>query len=151
MLLVIDLSQNFTNQDTFPYSVVHKGPDVPNALIEGALWYSSITRKVYQLGGWFSYNSKSDPGFVVTPLPPAIWEFDIDKQTFAQSVLTMNDTGVKVERPGAAAYCDAPSLNKNFIFEGYVEARSDPAYISTYGLGSSIDFKCEFFYCQYMI
>ena len=61
VLLVLDLSSNFTNQQITPYSVIDKGPSVPNALIEGALWYSQITRKVYQLGGWFSYNSVSDP------------------------------------------------------------------------------------------
>ena len=138
----MDLSKNFTNQDATVYKAVDKGPNVPNALIEGALWYSGITRKVYQLGGWFSFNSVSDPGYITDAQIPesAIWEFDIDGQTWTQSEFTLVNTGSKVDRPGAAANCDAPTLNQSFIFEGYVQRRSDHDYIN-YTVSS--EFKCE--------
>jgi hypothetical protein len=143
VLLVLDLSSNFTNQQTTPYSVIDKGPSVPNALIEGALWYSQITRKIYQLGGWFSYNSVSDPGYLAeSALPPsAIWEFDIDTQTWEMSNFSYVNTGNKVDRPGASANCDAPTLNQSFIFEGYVQQRSDIAY-QNYSSNNG-EFKCR--------
>jgi hypothetical protein len=143
VLLVLDLSSNFTNQQTTPYSVIDKGPSVPNALIEGALWYSQITRKIYQLGGWFSYNSISDPGYLAeSALPPsAIWEFDIDTQTWEKSNFSYVNTGNKVDRPGASANCDAPTLNQSFIFEGYVQQRSDIAY-QNYSSNNG-EFKCK--------
>ncbi|KUJ18536.1 uncharacterized protein LY89DRAFT_732095 [Mollisia scopiformis] len=131
VLVVLDLSRNFTNNDTSVYSVIDKGPGVPNALIESSLWYSKATRKIYQLGGWFSYNNEDDPGYAPDSQIPAssIWEFDIDLKSWAQSALSYINTGMKVDRPGAAAHCDAPSLNKSFLFEGYVQHRSDPDYL----------------------
>lgn len=130
VLLVLDLSRNFTNQDSSVYSVIDKGPNIPNGLIEGALWYSKVTRKIYQLGGWFSFNNVADPGYITDAQLPAsaIWEFDIDLKTWAKSAFNYVNTGTKVDRPGAAANCDAPSLNRSFIFEGYVQRRSDYAY-----------------------
>lgn len=112
-------------------------------MIEQTLWYSQITRKIYQLGGWFSFNSQSDPGFTeLADIPEsAIWEFDIDTQLWTQSSFSYVNTGNKVERPGAAANCDAPSLNMSFLFEGYVQQRSDANYI-TYEKSST--FKCKF-------
>ncbi|KAK3367258.1 hypothetical protein B0T24DRAFT_659294 [Lasiosphaeria ovina] len=132
-LVVLDLSKSFTNQDSFPYSSIHKGPDVPSSLIEHALWYSPVTRKIYQLGGWFSFNNVNDPGYKnLTQIPPAaVWEFDVDAQTWSEADdLALVDTGPKVQRPGAAANCDVPSLNRSFIFEGYVQQRSDQEYTS---------------------
>ncbi|KUJ19086.1 uncharacterized protein LY89DRAFT_731509 [Mollisia scopiformis] len=142
ILLVLDLSNNFTNQDTAPYSAIDKGPQVPNAIIEGALWWSAVTRKIYQLGGWFSTNSNQDPGYITSSeLPPSsIWEFDVDLKTWVQSAFNYVNTGTKVDRPGAAANCDAPALNKSFIFEGYVEYRSDIAY-NNWSSGASTTFK----------
>ena len=143
-LLVLDLSRNFTNQDIFPYSSILKSPDVPNGLIEGSLWYSSAARKIYQLGGWFSFNSQTDPGFMQLPNIPesAIWQFDIDSQIWSKFTdFDSIDLGNKIDRPGAAAYCDAPSLNKSFVFEGYVQQRSDHDYI---GYAQSSDFKCMY-------
>ncbi|KAE9364056.1 hypothetical protein N431DRAFT_489847 [Stipitochalara longipes BDJ] len=128
VILVIDLSSNFTNQDTFPYSVLDKPPDVPNALIEGTLWYSQITRKIYQLGGWFSTNNQADPGYIAKVPESAIWELSIDSYSWEKSSFTVVNTGSKIDRPGAANACDAPSLNKSFIFEGYVQKRSDADY-----------------------
>jgi hypothetical protein len=124
--------------------VIDKGPQVPNALIEGALWWSAATRKIYQLGGWFSYNSQQDPGYIPNTALPAssIWEFDVDLKSWAQSAFQYVNTGSKVDRPGAAANCDAPALNRSFIFEGYVEFRSDIAYANWSG-GSSITDKCK--------
>jgi hypothetical protein len=139
VILVIDLSSNFTNQDTFPYSVLDKPPNVPNALIEGTLWYSQITRKIYQLGGWFSTNNEEDPGYIANVPESAIWEFFIDSHTWAQPSFSLINTGRKVDRPGAANACDAPPLNKSFIFEGYVQKRSDADY-SNYTTNS--EFKC---------
>ncbi|KAL2064700.1 hypothetical protein VTL71DRAFT_3838 [Oculimacula yallundae] len=140
-LIVIDLSKDFNNQDTAPYSVIHKGPQVPNGLIEQTLWYSQITRKIYQLGGWFSFNSQTDPGFTeLAKIPPsAIWEFDIDTQLWKQSAFNYVSTGSKVERSGAAANCDVPSLNMSFLFEGYVQQRSDAEY-TTYERSSTFKF-----------
>ncbi|KAK3937612.1 hypothetical protein QBC46DRAFT_267165, partial [Diplogelasinospora grovesii] len=132
-LVVLDLSRNFTNQDTFPYSALHKGPDVPSSLIEHTLWYSRATRKVYQLGGWFSFNNVNDPGYKPLSAIPeaAIWEFDIDGQAWSMAAdLAVVNTGNKTDRPGAAANCDAPSLNMSFVFEGYVQQRSDQDYIN---------------------
>ncbi|KAK0118628.1 hypothetical protein ONS96_011719 [Cadophora gregata f. sp. sojae] len=140
-LIVLDLSQDFSNQDTFPYSAIHKGPQVPNALIEQTLWYSQITRKIYQIGGWFSFNSQTDPGFIELKNIPesAIWEFDIDTQLWKQSEFSYFNTGNKVERAGAAANCDAPSLNMSFLFEGYVQQRSDADY-TTYEQSSTFKY-----------
>ncbi len=142
MILVIDLSRNFTNQDTSPYSVIDKPPNVPNALIEGTLWYSQITRKIYQLGGWFSTNNDADPGYITDAQVPesSIWEFDIDSHTWAQSNFSVVNTGSKIDRPGAANNCDAPSLNRSFIFEGYVQKRSDHDYIN---YTTNSEFKCK--------
>jgi hypothetical protein len=140
VVLVIDLSANFTNQDTWPYSVIDKPPDVPNALIEGTLWYSRVTRKIYQIGGWFSFNSFGDPGYIANVPQSAIWEFAIDTKTWVQSAFNLVNTGNKVERPGAANSCDAPSLNKSFIFEGYVQRRSDADYVNYTAVS---EFKCK--------
>lgn len=122
-----------------------KRPGVPNAIIEGALWWSAATRKIYQLGGWFSTNSQQDPGYIPnTALPSSsIWEFDPFANSWEQSTSFQNvNTGIKIERPGAAAYCDAPSLNKSYIFEGYVEYRSDIQY-ANWSSGASTTFKCK--------
>lgn len=144
VLLVLDLSRNFTNQDSSVYSVIDKGPDVPMGLIEGALWYSKVTRKIYQLGGWFSFNNVADPGYITDAQLPssAIWEFDIDLKTWAKSVFNYINTGTKVDRPGAAANCDAPSLNRSFLFEGYVQRRSDYDY-RNYTVSSMFKCLCE--------
>jgi len=142
VLLVLDLSRNFTNQDSSVYTSIDKGPDVPNALIEGVLWYSKVTRKIYQLGGWFSFNSVNDPGYITNAQLPesSIWEFDIDLKTWAQSALSYVNTGSKVDRPGTPANCDVPSLNRSFLFEGYVQQRSDHDYMN-YTVSST--FKCR--------
>lgn len=142
-MLVLDLSQNFTTQDTGPYKSLPKGPGVPNALIESSLLYSASTRKVTQIGGWFSYNSQADPGYVPDNEIPesSIWEFDIDSESWGQATgIGYPGYGQKVERPGAAAYCDAPTLNKSFVFEGHVWRRSELAY-DDYILGK--DMKCK--------
>ena len=144
VILVIDLSSNFTNQDTFPYSVLDKPPDVPNALIEGTLWYSQITRKIYQLGGWFSTNNQADPGYIAQVPESAIWELSIDTHSWEKSSFDVVNTGSKIDRPGAANACDAPALNKSFIFEGYVQRRSDADY-ANYTANS--EFKCIFIIC----
>lgn len=142
ILLVLDLSKNFTNQDPTPYSAVDKGPQVPNAIIEGALWWSAATRKIYQVGGWFSFNSLQDPGYIPDASLPSssIWEFDVDHETWAQSAFNYVHTGTKLDRPGAAANCDAPSLNQSYIFEGYVEFRSDIDYYN-WTRGAATTFK----------
>ncbi|TDZ32659.1 Kelch repeat-containing protein [Colletotrichum spinosum] len=140
-LLVLDLSKNFTNQEAAPYSSVFKAPDVPNALIEHALWYSPATRKIYQLGGWFSFNGDSNPAYLADKrLPePAIWEFDIDAERWSMSNdFNISNNGHAVDRPGAAAFCDAPSLNRSYILEGYTQRRTSPANAQ---YGSSSDFR----------
>lgn len=129
--------------DTFPYRSVQKGPDIPIGLIESSLLYSPSTRKLTQIGGWFSYNSQTDPGYIPdNEIPaPSMWDFDIDSETWDQA--TGNGYpgyAQKVERPGAAAYCDASTLNKSFVFEGHVWRRSAPAY-NDYVLGE--DMNCE--------
>ncbi|KAF6826412.1 hypothetical protein CPLU01_09697 [Colletotrichum plurivorum] len=129
-LLVLDLSKNFTNQEAGPYSSVFKTPDVPNGLIEHAMWYSESTRKIYQLGGWFSFNSEQNPAYITNKaMPePAVWEFDIDAERWAKSEgFEVSNNGEIVDRPGAAAFCDAPSLNRSYVFEGYTQMRSGPA------------------------
>lgn len=141
--LVLDLSQNFTTSDAFPYKSLRKPQYVPNSLIENSLLYSESTRKVTQIGGWFSYNTQTDPGYVPDDaiLPPSIWAFDIDSETWsnASDTLTIGDEKI-LERPGAAAYCDAPTLNKSFVFGGQVWRRTDPEY-HAYVLGE--DMKCK--------
>jgi hypothetical protein len=98
---------------------------------------------VYQLGGWFSFNSQTHPAF--TPLksipPAAVWEYNPVTEAWrvADGFDTIN-TGTKVDRPGAAANCDAPSIDTSFIFSGYVQQRSDAAYIN---YTQSSEFKCE--------
>ncbi|KAF0324478.1 kelch domain-containing protein [Colletotrichum asianum] len=127
-LLVLDLSKNFTNQETGPYSSVWKAPDVPNGLIEHAMWYSQTTRKVYQLGGWWSSNNNENPAYIDDFPEPAIWEFDIDTERWAKSTdFEVSNNDQIVDRPGAAAFCDAPTLNRSYIFEGYTQRRSSPA------------------------
>lgn len=124
--------------------MIDKGPQVPNAIIEGELWWSAVTRKIYQVGGWFSFNNQHDPGYIADASLPSssIWEFDIDLKTWAQSAFNYVNTGTKIDRPGAAANCDAPALNQSFIFEGYVEFRSDIDY-HTWASGSTTTFKCK--------
>ncbi|OHE99462.1 hypothetical protein CORC01_05262 [Colletotrichum orchidophilum] len=140
-LLVLDLSENFTNQQTGPYTSIFKSPDVPNGLIEHALWYSKATRKVYQLGGWFSFNSIENPAYIADKdLPePAIWEFDVDGGGWSKSDdFSVSNNGEIVDRPGAAAFCDASTLNRSYIFEGYVQKRSSPENAA---YASSSDFR----------
>lgn len=131
-LLVLDLSQDFTSTDVFPYSTIQKGPDVPGSLMEHALWYSQSARKIYQLGGWWSASNVQNPGYKdLKEIPEAeIWEFSIDTKTWKKTtdLVLKNFKSGKVERPGAAAYCDAPALNQSFIFQGYSEQRSDKEY-----------------------
>ncbi|KAI9683890.1 MAG: hypothetical protein M1829_004225 [Trizodia sp. TS-e1964] len=137
----IDLSANFTNQETTPYTSIPKPVGVPNGLIEGALWYSRAARKIYQLGGWFSFNNQESPIYLDQSLipPSAIWEYNVDNQAWSQTSFTLSNTGVKIDRPGAASYCDAPSINQSFIFQGYVQKRSDPDY-SNYTTSSQFKF-----------
>ncbi|KAI8174353.1 hypothetical protein K4K53_009048 [Colletotrichum sp. SAR 10_77] len=126
-LLVLDLSKNFTNQEIGPYSSIWKAPDVPNGLIEHAMWYSQTTRKVYQLGGWWSSNNNENPAYIDDFPDPAIWEFDIDTERWAKSTdFEVSNNDHIVDRPGAAAFCDAPTLNRSYIFEGYTQRRSSP-------------------------
>lgn len=130
-LLVIDLSRNFSTTDTAPYSRILKGPQVPSSLMEHALWFSRATRKLYQLGGWWSASNVDDPGFKdITEIPEAeLWEFDLDKKVWAKPTdLVIRNKG-KLQRPGAAAYCDAPTADRSYLFQGYVEQRSDEEYI----------------------
>ncbi|KAK2771939.1 cell wall anchored protein [Colletotrichum kahawae] len=138
-LLVLDLSKNFTNQETGPYSSIWKAPDVPNGLIEHAMWFSQTTRKVYQLGGWWSSNNNENPAYIDDFPEPAIWEFDIDTERWAMSTdFEVSNNDQIVDRPGAAAFCDAPTLNRSYIFEGYTQRRSSPAN-SQYS--PSLDFR----------
>jgi hypothetical protein len=140
VVLIIDISANFINQDTWPSSVLDKPPDVPNALVEGTLWYSQVTRMIYQLGGWFSFNGFAEPGYIANIPQSAILEFAIDSKTWAKSASNPVNTGNEVERPGAANPCDAPSLNKSFIFEGYLQRRSDADYVNYTAVSG---FKCK--------
>lgn len=126
------MSEDFDSTDTFPYSRILKGPQVPGSLMEHALWYSQTTRKIYQIGGWWSASNPEDPGFKeLRQIPEAeIWEFDIDSEVWSKATdLALVNFKHKVQRPGAAAYCDAPALNKSFLFQGYSEQRSEKAYI----------------------
>lgn len=94
------------------------------------------------MGGWWSFNNVNDPGFKNASVIPesAIWEFDIDSQTWSVAAdFALVNTGTKVDRPGAAANCDAPSLNMSFIFEGYVQQRSDQDYTT---FAQSSEYKC---------
>jgi hypothetical protein len=84
----------------------------------------------------------NDPGFWnLSRIPQsAIWEFDIDNKTWSKATgFNLVDAGIKIDRPGAAANCDAPTLNMSFIFEGYVQQRSDQDYAD---FKPSADFKC---------
>ncbi|KAK5653711.1 hypothetical protein OQA88_8742 [Cercophora sp. LCS_1] len=131
-LLVLDLSRNFTSTDTFPYSRILKGPQVPGSLMEHALWYSQTQRKIYQLGGWWSASNSEDPGFKeLRQIPEAeIWEFSIDSSTWSKATdLSLVNFRHRLQRQGAAAFCDAPALDKSFIFQGYSEQRSEKEYI----------------------
>lgn len=96
------------------------------------------------MGGWFSRNGNpSTAGYLPEASIPraAIWEFDIDTETWTQETdFVNNGTGKKIDRPGAAAHCDAPTLNQSFIFEGFVQQFSDPDY-ANYTLYDT--FKCE--------
>ncbi|GJC84711.1 kelch repeat-containing protein ARB_01230 [Colletotrichum liriopes] len=142
-LLVLDLSENFTNQEAKPYTSVFKAPGVPNGLIEHALWYSASTRKVYQLGGWFSFNSDENPAYIADKeIPqPATWEFDIDTKRWSKADnFEVLNNGEIVDRPGAAAFCDAPALDRSYIFEGYTQRRSSPANAA---YGPSSDFRSK--------
>lgn len=56
---------------------------------------------------------------------PSIWQYAIDSGTWSQANPTKK--GNLIHRPGAAAYCDAPALNKSYVFEGYAQARSERA------------------------
>lgn len=142
-LLVLDLSQSFTSLDTSPYRSLPKDARVPNGLISLSLLYSIETRRLTQLGGWFSYNSETDPGYVSDDqLPaPSIWDFDIDAELWhnATNISYVGDPK-KFEAPGAAAYCDAPNLSKSFVFGGHVWRRTSPEY-KDYVLGE--DEKCK--------
>ncbi|TQN67030.1 Kelch repeat-containing protein [Colletotrichum shisoi] len=136
------MRKNFTNQESGPYTSVFKAPGVPNGLIEHALWYSASTRKIYQLGGWFSFNSDESPAYIADrDIPePAVWEFDIDTERWSRADgwdVVSNNGGI-VDRPGAAAFCDAPALNRSYIFEGYTQRRSSPANAA---YGASSDFR----------
>ena len=130
-VLVLDLSRSFNDTDTFPYSTIRKGPDVPSSLMEHALWYSQTKRIIYQIGGWWSVSNVQDPGYKdLQKIPEAeIWEFGLDSKTWTKTTdLTLVNFKAKVQRPGAAAYCDAPAINQSFIFQGYSEQRSEKDY-----------------------
>ena len=117
--------------DTEPYSRILKGPRVPSSLMQHALWCSRATRKIYQIGGWRSASNIDNPGFKqLTEIPEAeLWEFDVVKKEWTRSTdLVIKNRG-KLQRPGAAAYCDASSVNRSYLFQGYVEQRSDKEYI----------------------
>lgn len=51
----------------------------------------------------------------------------------------LNNTNF-VNRPGTSANCDAPTLNKSFAFEGYLQQRSEP---ETTKYTQYSDFSCE--------
>lgn len=106
------------------------------------MWYSQTTRKVYQLGGWWSSNNNENPAYIDDFPEPAIWEFDVDTERWAKSTdFEVSNNDQIVDRPGAAAFCDAPTLNRSYIFEGYTQRRSSPAN-SQYT--PSMDFRCKF-------
>jgi len=113
--------------DTEPYSRILKGPQVPSSLMQHALWFSRATRKIYQIGGWWSASNIDNPGFKqLTEIPEAeLWEFDVVKKEWTRPTdLVIKNRG-KLQRPGAAAYCDTSSVNRSYLFQGYVEQRSD--------------------------
>jgi hypothetical protein len=142
-LLEIDLSTNFTNQDIFPYTSIPKSPSVPSGLVEHVLWYSQTARKLYQLGGWFSFNSVTAPNYVPTDQipPPSIWQLDIDSGNWSETEFDLDNAGSSIlHRPGAAANCDAPSLNMSFLFEGYLQQRSES---DTVKFTQSSEFQCR--------
>ena len=95
--------------------------------MRNTLWYSQVTRKIYQLGGWFSFNSREIPLYLNnTKIPEsAIWQYDIDSGDWTETDFKLNAGSKKVWRPGAAANCDAPTLNRSYVFEGYIQQRSD--------------------------
>ncbi|TLD09740.1 hypothetical protein PspLS_11400 [Pyricularia sp. CBS 133598] len=142
-LLVLDVGKNFSTEDPRLFKQIRKtDANVPRALNEHALWYSKTLNKIYQLGGWAS--SIGDRGRDPSNLPEVpssgIWEFDIvsERWTKADDGFDKRNTGDKIERQGAASYCDAPSLGVSFLFEGYVQQRSDKDYAN---YAPSTDFK----------
>jgi len=56
-----------------------------------------------------------------------------------QTNFNLNNTNF-VNRPGASANCDAPTLNKSFAFEGYLQQRSQPETIK---YKQNADFACK--------
>ena len=84
----------------------------------------------------------ANPGYVTDSAIPesSIWEFDIDQETWTESSFKNVNTGTKINRPGAAANCDAPTLNQSFIFEGYVQRRSDHDY-TNFTVSSEFQYK----------
>jgi len=128
-----------------PYSVIDKPPQVPNGIIEGILWFSNNTRKIYQLGGWFSFNNVADPAYIQdSNLPTStIWEFDIDQKAWDILNYTGVNTGDKVQRMGAAANCGSGMQgggNLSWGFEGYLQRRSD---WETRNFTVSSEFQCK--------
>lgn len=79
------------------------------------------------MGGWFSFNNQKSPIFVqTTDIPdPSIWQYGIDTRNWSQANFTKK--GNLFHRPGAAAYCDAPTLDRSYAFEGFVQQRSERA------------------------
>lgn len=147
--------------------MIHKGSNVPNALIEGSLLYSNTTRKIYQIGGFFyadnddgvrtnsivslpvlacasiPYTNAIQPGYLQdsTLSSAAVWEFDVDKQVWEKSSL---DNGIGLARSGAAAYCDASGTGKSFVFQGYLQRRSGMEKVQA-ALTVNTMFNCEQF------
>lgn len=143
-LLVLDVGKNFSAEDPHLFKQIRKtDPNVPRALNEHALWYSKTLNKIYQLGGWASSigdRGRDSPNLAEVP-SPGIWEFDIvsERWTKADDEFDKRNTGDKIERSGSASYCDAPSLGVSFLFEGYVQQRSDKEYAN---YAPSSDVKC---------
>lgn len=102
-------------------------PDGPPAVALGYLWNSH--NALYLYGGEFSWKPP------VTPAPNALWEYDIQSQSWQEHSNLQTSNGVNapannvaVQRAAEGAGVSVPSLGRGFYFGGHLDGYTTPGW-----------------------